>query len=293
MRHIKRYNQLFENQQELSQEQRDWLDKCTRGSWVVNPKTGLVDVNGNFFCGEQDLDSFKGVRFGTVSGHFYCRNSSLTSLEGAPRSVGVHFDCSYNSLTSLEGAPRSVGGSFDCSNNRLTSLEGAPQSVGGYFSCSNNRLTSLEGVPQRVVGTFDCSHNSLTTLEGAPQWVGGYFDCRYNSLTSLKGGPKRVGSGFNCEDNPLASLEGAPQWVGGDKRGANLHFKNNILSERSVKTVLREMFSKRITLEQAVTNKWSYIPKEDRPYLAKHHLGLSPDERKGYEALLRLKSRVI
>ena len=70
MRHIKEYNQLFESTQELTQEQKDWLDKCTRGSWVVNPQTGLVDVNGNFFCGEQDLDSFKGVRFGTVSGHF-------------------------------------------------------------------------------------------------------------------------------------------------------------------------------------------------------------------------------
>ena len=46
-------------------------------------------------------------------------------------------------------------------------------------------------------------------------------------------------------------------------------------------------------MQKAVEDYWKSIPKEDRPYLAKHHPGLSPDERKGYEALLRLKSRVI
>jgi hypothetical protein len=43
-----------------------------------------------------------------------------------------------NQLTSLEGAPQSVGGYFSCSNNHLTSLKGAPQSVDGVFYCYNN-----------------------------------------------------------------------------------------------------------------------------------------------------------
>ena len=77
MRHIKRYTQLFENTQELTQEQKDWLDKCSTnhwrgGKWKLNPKTGLVDVSGNFFCEEQKLKDFKGVRFGHISGDFYC-----------------------------------------------------------------------------------------------------------------------------------------------------------------------------------------------------------------------------
>jgi hypothetical protein len=97
-----------------------------------------------------------------------------------------------------------------------------------------------------------------------------------------------VGYDFECERNSLASLEGAPQWVGGD-----LKFKDNILSERSVKTILREMFSKIIPLEQAVTNKWRYISKEDRPYLAKHHPDLSQEKKAEYEALGRFKRRVI
>jgi len=246
MRHIKEYHRLFENTQELTQEQIDWLDAAVSGTWSVNPQTGLIDIAGDFWMPKRNLVDFKGVKFGKVSGF------------------------------------------FNCSDNSLTSLVGAPQSVDKFFNCSDNSLTSLEGAPQEVGARFDCSHNSLTSLEGAPQWVGGRFDCRYNSLTSLKGGPKRVGYDFECERNSLASLEGAPQWVGGD-----LNFKDNILSERSIKTILREMFSKIIPLEQAVTNKWRYIPKEDKPYLAKHHPDLSQEKKAEYEALGRFKRRVI
>ena len=97
------------------------------------------------------------------------------------------FYCTDNQLTSLEGAPSSVGGDFVCYNNQLTTLEGAPTSVGGYFWCSNNYLTSLEGAPSSVGGYFNCSFNQLTTLEGAPSSVGGNFNCSVNQLTSLTG----------------------------------------------------------------------------------------------------------
>ena len=204
MRHIKRYTQLFESVQELSQEQRDWLDKCSKGSWNLNPKTGLVDVKGDFDCGRQGLDSFKGVRFGRISGKFDCSENRLTSLEGAPQSVGIHFDCSYNSLISLEGGPQSVGGDFYCSNNSLTSLEGAPQSVGGDFYCHTNTI-----------------------------------------------------------------------------------------SERTIKEVLKRMSDSGISLGQAVESYWKSIPKDDRLYLAKHHPNLSPEEKRGYESLLKFKGKVI
>ena len=246
MKHLKRYTQLFESVQELSQEQRDWLDKCSKGSWNLNPKTGLVDVKGDFDCGRQGLDSFKGVRFGTVSGIFSCYKNRLTSLEGGPQSVGMHFDCSYNSLTSLEGAPQRVGGDFYCHNNSLTSLEGAPQSVGEDFYCYSNSLTSLKGAPQRVGGGFDCFGNRLTSLEGAPQSVGGHL---------------------SCSDNPI--------------------------SERTIKGVLKRMSDSGISLEQAVKGFWRYIPEEDRPYLAKHHPNLSPEEKRGYESLLKFRGKVI
>ena len=249
MRHIKKYSQLFENTQELTQEQKDWLDKCsTKGTWKLNPQTGLVDVGGNFDCKDQNLTDFKGVRFGSVSGH------------------------------------------FDCPNNRLTSLEGAPQRVGLTFDCSNNRLTSLEGAPQSVVSGFYCLNNQLTSLEGAPPSVRGYFQCSYNTLTSLKGAPKSVGLGFDCSNNNLTSLEGAPQKL---EYTSFLHCSDNPISEKSIKGVLRRMSKKAISLEQAVAEYWKSIPKDDRPYLAKHHPDLSPEEKRGYLALERLKTRVI
>ena len=162
MRHIKEYNQLFESQQELTQEQKDWLDECSYGRWSVNPKTGLVDVRGLFDCRRQGLRDFKGVRFGEVGGDFECYRNSLTSLDGAPQKVGGGFFCYSNKLTSLKGSPQSVDGDFDCSHNSLTSLEGAPQSVEGNFYFSKNHLTSLEGAPQRVGGIFFCSENVIS-----------------------------------------------------------------------------------------------------------------------------------
>ena len=225
MRHIKPYQELFESQQGLIQEQKDWLYECTTGSWEINTQTGLVDVDGDFSCTGQGLPDFKGVRFGNIIGDF---------------------DCDNNLLTSLRGAPQVVGGSFDCSENELTSLEEAPQSVGGAFFCSENELTSLEGAPQKVSGDFFCSYNELTSLEGAPQSVGGYFDC-----------------------------------------------SNNPISERAIRGVVKRMGDKKISLEQAVAEYWKWIPQEDRVYLAKHHPSLSDEDKRGYEAMGRLKRRVI
>ena len=140
-------------------------------------------MDGNFYCSEQGLTDFKGVRFGKVSEHFVC---------------------GYNQLTTLEGAPKTVGGYFECENNELTSLVGAPQTVGGDFDCHDNELTTLEGAPQTVSGYFDCHDNNLTTLEGAPQSVGKSFLCGGNQLTSLVGAPKTVYDDFYCGNNPVS-----------------------------------------------------------------------------------------
>jgi hypothetical protein len=80
------------------------------------------------------------VSFGNVTGSFRCSDNQLTSLKGAPQSVGSSFYCLYNQLTSLEGAPQSVGSSFYCYYNQLTNLIGAPQSVGGYFYIKLNEI---------------------------------------------------------------------------------------------------------------------------------------------------------
>ena len=143
MKYIKPY-QIFEasaSAAALTAEQIDWLDKCAKGSWKLNPQTGLVDVDGDFNCSKQGLTDLKGVRFGKVRGYFHCSNNQLTSLLGAPKSVGGGFYCYYNELTTLVGAPQSVGRDFYCDNNQLTTLVGAPQSVGRDFYCSGNPVT--------------------------------------------------------------------------------------------------------------------------------------------------------
>jgi hypothetical protein len=158
MKHIQRYR-MFEAKKNigtLTSQQVEWLNECTKGTWQVNPQTGLVDVKGDFDCSEKGLKDFKGVQFGVVSGNFYCHENKLTSLEGAPQKVGGNFWCRENSLTSLVGAPQEVKGYFSCERNRLTSLVGAPQKVGGNFWCYDNSLTSLVGAPQDVGGGFNC-----------------------------------------------------------------------------------------------------------------------------------------
>jgi hypothetical protein len=215
MRHIKTFS-LFESVQILTQRQKNFLDKYTKGgSWSLNPSTGLVDLQGDFNCSREGLNDLLGIRFGEAPWNFYCNGNSLTSLEGAPQTVGGDFYCYNNELTSLVGSPQTVGGEFECAGNKLTSLEGAPQTVGGDFYCYNNELTSLVGSPQTVGGEFECAGNKLTSLEGAPQTVGGDFYCVDNKLTSLVGAPQTVGGDFYCNNNRLTSLEGAPQTVGG------------------------------------------------------------------------------
>jgi hypothetical protein len=159
MKHVK----LFEafNTQSLSEEQIGWLNECTRGSWKLNPSTGLIDVDGNFYCGQQDLTDFKGVAFGHVRGYFHCHGNQIISLEGAPQAVSGFFYCNDNLLTSLEGAPQTVG-DFRCNDNQITSLVGAPQTVNGYFYCNDNQITSLEGAPLTVDGKFYCDDNPVT-----------------------------------------------------------------------------------------------------------------------------------
>ena len=199
MKHLQTYR-LFESAQTLTQDQKDFLDKYTKGgSWSLNPSTGLVDVDGDFDCSREGLNDLLGIRFGRAFWNFYCNGNNLTSLEGAPQTVGGDFYCSDNSLQTLEGAPQTVGGDFSCNKNKLTTIEGAPQIVNGAFYCSGNMLTSLTGAPQTVGGEFGCTDNKLTSLEGAPQTVGGDFSCYNNRLTSLAGAPETVKGGFSSD----------------------------------------------------------------------------------------------
>lgn len=116
----------------------------TTGQVTIDAE-GLITCQGNVILKRQ-LPQFP-VRFKSVLGYFQCDYNQLTTLDGAPESVGGSFLGSSNQLISLKGAPKNVVGSFVCINNQLTSLEGAPSSVGDLFSCHLNPLTSLQGMP--------------------------------------------------------------------------------------------------------------------------------------------------
>ena len=283
MKHVISYN-LFESESEpirtvFTKEQLNWLDKCTENSWKYNPSTGLVDINGDFYCSGQNLQDFKGVRFGTVGRDFSCKNNQLTTLEGAPQEVGGDFSCAKNQLTSLVGAPQTVDGSFNCGDNQLTTLVGAPQTVNGDFYCSDNQLTTLEGAPQSVGGNFDCRSNQLTTLVGAPQTVGGSFWCHANQLTTLEGAPQSVGWNFDCGDNQLTSLEGAPKTVGWD-----FYCKGNPVSETTLDYIFALM-RKGKSYQKALEKLWPNMADEDRVLMYKQMPDLSPEETRKYKAL--------
>jgi len=267
----------------LTREQIEFLDKCTRGKWTFNWKTGLVDIEGDFDCGSTILTDFKGVKFGVVTECFYFSRNMLTSLVGAPQEVKGSFYCQNNKLTSLVGAPQKVGRNFNCHYNSLTSLEGAPQKVGRNFNCHYNSLTSLEGAPQEVGGNFSCSDNSLTSLVGAPQWVGGYFGCSNNRLTSLEGAPQKVGGNFFCNNNKLTSLVGAPQKVGG-----NFSCYGNPISEETLDLVWKTMQEKKVDYWFALSILKSQIESRDWKKMSRGLDGrISKDAQKGISMLGR------
>ena len=279
MKHVK----LFEafSTISLTEEQISWLDKCARGSWNLNPSTGLVDVDVDFYCAGQGLKDFNGVAFGHVDGGFGCDNNQLTSLEGAPHTVNGSFYCGRNQLPSLEGAPETVKGNFNCSNNQpfLTSLIGAPQTVGGGFYCSDNQLTSLDGAPKTVKGDFLCHYNQLTSLDGAPKIVNGNFHCDNNQLTSLVGAPETVGESFYCEWNQLTSLDGAPKTV-----GWGFYCEANPISERTLASIF-SLMKKGKSYQQALEEFWPEMDSEDRTLMYKDHSSLTPEEIRRYDAL--------
>jgi len=161
----------------------------------------VVDVDGDVDLSHKFLTEFP-LKFGVITGYFICIHNMLTTLEGAPISVGGNFNCRFNNLTSLKGCPESISGNFNCNDNNLTSLEGGPQSVDGNFNCSDNQLTSLEHCP-RSVCKFFCSDNLLKTLEHSPINISGNFYCGRNKLTSLEGYPKVRGGDLYCSDNPV------------------------------------------------------------------------------------------
>jgi hypothetical protein len=211
----------FESLSGLSEDQKAWLDRCTRGSWSVGGE-GIVNVQGDFDCSHQNLGGFKGVRFRGVSGYFHCGGNNLTTLEGAPDTVGDGFYCNYNNLTTLEGAPKVVDGHFYCDGNKLVTLEGAPETVEGSFYSDSMQIPEgqwgisgwlkvlEEGEPkaQKLIATLISPEALNKRLEESPETTMVSLKSVWNSPVFAKiRSQLRIPKGYEDEMNLMGDLD--------------------------------------------------------------------------------------
>jgi len=193
-----------------------WLTDMGVHNYVLIPDETygfVVDVEDDVEINRKNLTAIP-VKFNVVHGSFYCHNNYLTSLFGAPYSVGGTFNCDSNNLEDLRFGPQTVGECYYCESNYLTSLLGCATSIGEDFSCAQNLLKSLEGVPE-ITSYFFCHNNLLESLEFSPKALKGDFYCDHNRLTSLEHCPRIVSQDFYCNHNLIADFEFCPSRVGG------------------------------------------------------------------------------
>ena len=163
-----------------------YVTKRDDGVWVVK---GNIDLFGK----ELVELPFKGITY-EVTRDFTCQNNQLTSLEGAPQSVGGDFYCHNNRLVTLYGAPKLVKGDFYASffdkngngntgysslianlrnkiieSNPLISLMGCPEEICGNLHIYNSNLVNFAGISSKIGGKILCDGNPLTSLDDLPE----------------------------------------------------------------------------------------------------------------------------
>lgn len=125
---------------------------------------GVVSTTGDVqFIGSQKKLP---VQFGEVGGTFMTSMRNLTTLVGAPHTVGHQFVCWDCPITSLEGGPQKVGAEVYAQDCKLINLIGAPECT--TLIVQNNPLQSLDGMPpnlQVFAFTFDPHLPMLKSLQ--------------------------------------------------------------------------------------------------------------------------------
>jgi hypothetical protein len=113
---------------------------------------------------ERSILSVMGKREDFYPGIFDCANKRLTSLKGAPTTIGSSFSCYFNQLTSLEGVPHTIGGNFYCHGNKLTSLKGIHKQIkyiDGSAVFKQNPIKSHVLGLLKIKGLIDCELDQL------------------------------------------------------------------------------------------------------------------------------------
>ena len=132
---LRRSNSAKERKEDEANRIQEFINKQREPESIYITDGNVINSKSNITIRDTDLvDGKLPFKFGRVDKDFICSKcTSLTSLKGAPQTVGENFNCSKcTSLTSLEGAPQEVGDDFYCREcTSLKSLEGSPQEVGG------------------------------------------------------------------------------------------------------------------------------------------------------------------
>jgi hypothetical protein len=157
MKYLKKYK-LFEDTVNIE----EVCEQYGIENYTVN-NDNTVDVDGNVYFRDDNIKLLP-VNFNIVNGYFKCYNCNLTSLKGAPKSVGNTFNCDKNKLTSLQYSPEVLeSGDYDCNSNIIKSLKYITSPIPGDLNVEYNKLTSLEFCPI-VQGTVYCSNNEINTF---------------------------------------------------------------------------------------------------------------------------------
>lgn len=101
------------------------------------PDLTNVIVNGGYYIFDVPVKNLYGTPK-YVGGNFFCGNNGLESLEGATPDIGGGFSCKDNDLKDLRHGPKNVGGDYIVENNKLETMEGAPESLAGIFNTVGN-----------------------------------------------------------------------------------------------------------------------------------------------------------
>jgi len=173
------------------------------GTLTISGKN--LSVKGNmgfaYFKGDNLIIQDK-YKFVNVTGNFMVTNSKVTSLEGAPKTVGDRYWIKNNTkLTSLKGGATKCGDFSLEYCNKITDLTGAPQTATSYRIANCKKLGSLKGLPKSTSGDLVIYETGLSSLVGAPTTINGDFAVIGNKITSLKGMPKKITGDFTLTRN--------------------------------------------------------------------------------------------
>lgn len=141
--------------------------------------------HGHFVVMNSEFKSLDGFPH-TVDGEFQLVNCQTTSLVGGPQFVGGSFDIQrLPFLTSLEGAPKTIGDGLWIYRCPITSLKGCPEVINREVYINDTKIKNMIGGPKVVNGEVYLTSQSLESLEGAPQYISGNFRIHEGPIPQL------------------------------------------------------------------------------------------------------------